>query len=824
MTRTKQAFEHSTLAAALMAASAGWASVAGADEGFQLEEIVVTASRRAQSVENIPYNISAVSGDAIANAGVDDLQSLSRMIPGLTSADLGPRAGGINSNLIIRGLNGNSPVENSSVPNLSVPLVSTYVDETPLFVNLKLNDIERVEVLRGPQGTLYGSGSMGGTLRLIHKKPDTQAFSAELSGKLSYTHDSSAQNYSADGIFNLPLQDNLALRVGLGYEEIGGFVDANRLATFDANGQPLLADPADPLNSGLVYHAADDVDSADVRYLRASLLWDINDDVEALFTYHRQEENSNDYSVQTVGLENEHNLSLTSPLEREVDLLAADISADLGFATFSSSTSYYDNQADSGRDGTGFMENVAQNPVTYGGFPRVLSTLLEDSRDQSLSQEFRLASNGEGKIDWVVGAFYRDQQFDVNMNPQLMHGFSQWAELSGSGDLISNLFGIPGAFDSFADFVSFYNGAPRPSELTPTDYVFGFEREVTFEDIALFGELTYHLSDSWQVTVGMRKFWQEFEQSLMQQLPVCGPYCSSDGLDPLGTLTMDTQADFEDEIYKFNTSYDVSENAMVYFTWAEGFRHGGANGLAVGNCGLCEADVSLLSFDSDTATNIEAGIKGRLGESTNYTFALYRIDWQDVQLDAFTDPGGFPFVINGGDARSQGLELEINTQLTEALSATLGYGYVDAELRDDFVVENEVGEAGNALPGVPKHQLSLSLDYFKALDNGLEMHLHLDGFYRDEVTTALNDKAYDSLAGQVITDADQASFAVLDAYQLWNVAANLSGDSWRIGLFINNLTNEAGVSGAVLNESVYNNREFITRPRTVGFSFGYHWD
>ncbi|NIB42959.1 TonB-dependent receptor [Pseudomaricurvus alkylphenolicus] len=822
---TKTVFHRTSLSAALIAAISGvHIAPANAAQAFELEEIMVTATRRAQSVEDIPYNISAVSGDAIANAGVSDLQSLTRMIPGLTSADLGPRASGINSNLIIRGLNTNSSAASSTVPNLTVPLVSTYVDETPMFVNLKLHDIERVEVLRGPQGTLYGSGSMGGTLRLIHRKPDSQETTADVSGKLSFTDDSSEQNYSVDGVFNLPLSEDLALRIGLGYEEVGGFIDASQLATFDANGQPLLASPEDPLNSGLAYHSAEDVDSADLRYLRSSLLWNINDDVEALFTYHRQEENSDDYSVQTTGLNNEHNLAISSPLEREVDLVSVDISADVGFASFSSSTSYYDNESQSLRDGTGFMENVAASPVTYGGFPRVLSSLTESARDRSLTQEFRLVSNGDGDLDWVVGAFYRDQRLGVTMQPQLMHGFAAWADLPGSGAVISDLFGAPGAFDSFADFIMLYNGAPRPSDRSMADYVFGFDREVSFEDLAVFGELTYHITDAWQMTVGMRQFWQDFEQELTQQLPICGPYCSSDGLDPSGTLTVDTAADFEDAIYKFNSSYDLNENTMVYFTWAEGFRHGGANGLAIGDCGLCEADGSLLTFDSDNATNIEAGVKGRLGDTTSYTFSLYNIDWQDVQLDAFTDPGAFPFVINGGDARSRGLELEINTQLTENLSAVVGYGYVDAELRDDFVVERTVGEAGNRLPGVPEHQLSLSLDYFKQLDSGMELHLHLDGFYRDQVTTTVSDKIYDSAIGQVVVDTSQAGFTVLDDFQVWNLSANLSGDRWRAGLFVNNLGNEDGVSGQILDQSQDYNRQYISRPRTVGVSFGYRWE
>jgi iron complex outermembrane recepter protein len=139
-----------------------------------LEEVVVTASRREQTVQDIPYNISAISSAQLDAAGITDLASISRVVPGLQSPDLGARAAGVNSTFIIRGLN-TSDVSNAFVaPNLTVPLVSTYIDEVPLFTNLRLTDIQRIEVLRGPQGTLYGSGSVGGTVRVIHNAPNTE--------------------------------------------------------------------------------------------------------------------------------------------------------------------------------------------------------------------------------------------------------------------------------------------------------------------------------------------------------------------------------------------------------------------------------------------------------------------------------------------------------------------------------------------------------------------------------------------------------------------------------------------------------------------------
>jgi len=153
------------IAAAIAAALAGARAAHGADAGDQpvLQEVTVTANRREENVLTVPYNISAISSQQIEDANLKDLQSLTRMVPGLVSADLGPRANSTNSNLIIRGLNASDQGSSYFGPNLAVPLVSTYLDDVPLFVNFNLTDIERVEVLRGPQGTLYGSGAVGGT-------------------------------------------------------------------------------------------------------------------------------------------------------------------------------------------------------------------------------------------------------------------------------------------------------------------------------------------------------------------------------------------------------------------------------------------------------------------------------------------------------------------------------------------------------------------------------------------------------------------------------------------------------------------------------------
>ena len=225
------------------------AQEASTSEQTEPTAIIVTAARRSQSLSEVPSNISAVTGEMLENAGVTDLNDFTRLVPGVVMLDEGPRVSGSRNTLIIRGLNANSMTPDDDNPSNTQEAVSTYLGETPMFFPLKLIDIERVEVLRGPQGTLYGSGSVGGTVRIIPNAPDLTAFSAEVSAETSVTDHSGDINYDIYAILNLPLSSTAALRMSGGYQHLGGFIDALGLVQMDRDGKfdpgtPVLADPA----------------------------------------------------------------------------------------------------------------------------------------------------------------------------------------------------------------------------------------------------------------------------------------------------------------------------------------------------------------------------------------------------------------------------------------------------------------------------------------------------------------------------------------------------------------------------------------------------
>jgi iron complex outermembrane recepter protein len=349
-----------------------------------MDEIVVTATRRSEAVSDIPYNISAIGAGDIAAAGVTDLQSLTHMVPGLVTPDLGPRASNINDVLTIRGLNASSV--NAETQLIIAPSVSTYVDETPLFANLKMTDIARVEVLRGPQGTLYGSGSVGGTVRLIHNEPDPTSTEFDVSTRASHTENAANPSEAIDLIGNLPLTEHSALRASAGFERLAGFTDALSVAELGPNAQPILADPANPVGSPLLFDEHRDVDHSDTWYARAAYLWKPSDEFKLTVSYQHQTDQSGGYSEVRPGYRYAQTLYVDQPGSFQTDLGSVDLSYDAGFATVSSNSSYTSQQAFSQYDLTGLIESLA---AYYGNYPRILSPILDHSTDKAFTEELR---------------------------------------------------------------------------------------------------------------------------------------------------------------------------------------------------------------------------------------------------------------------------------------------------------------------------------------------------------------------------------------------------------------------------------------------------
>jgi iron complex outermembrane recepter protein len=777
----------------------------GAAMAADIDEIVVTATRRNESVSDIPYNISAVGAADILNSGVTDLQGLTRMIPGLVSPDLGPRASSMNGTLTIRGLNASSVnVENQ---NIAAPLVSTYVDETPLFANLKMTDIARVEVLRGPQGTLYGSGSVGGTVRMIHNKPDPTTTEFDFSTRASHTANAANPSEAFDMMANIPLSDSIAFRGSGGYEKLAGFTDAASVAVLNANAQPVLANPSDPVNSPGVFTEKRGVDRSATWYTRGALLWKANEALEFTLSYQHQSDQSDGYSQVRPGERYSQTLYMDQPGSFKTDLASLDASYDIGFATLTSSASYTKQTYDSQYDLTGLIEELAS---FYGNYPRTLSPIDDAGSDKVFTEEVRLVSKRSGPWDWVTGAYYSDQKQTLQEVEPIL-GFADWSELPGTGRpagcTVLNTVTCP--YPTFGDVIQYYQGGIRPSQNPDPDLNFTLNRRVSFSDLAAFNETSYHFTDQWQATGGARIFWQHYDQSLEQTLPMCGVFCSQSGIDPTGLTADSNEKGFRNQVFKVNTSYEIAARTLVYVTWSEGFRRGGVNALPTGNCYYCETP-ALLTYKPDEARNTEIGIKGEFGVGSSYTFTLYHIDWKDPQIEASTVTGGFDFVTNGDKARSQGVEAELALRVSDSTKLELGYSYTDAVLTANFTRgENDLtGVSGDRLPGVSKQQATVAADYGLPLPNDRDFHARLDASYRSDFWTSLPHSP---------TATDLPGFALVNARAGVGIAK-----TWRLDAFIDNLTNQiAATSVSTVPGADHNRAEFVGRPRTVGLELHY---
>jgi len=833
------------IAAAIAAALASARALHAAETAEQpvLQEVTVTANRREENVLTVPYNISALSSQQIEEANLKDLQSLTRMVPGLVSADLGPRANSTNSNLIIRGLNASDQGSSYFGPNLAVQLVSTYLDDVPLFVNFNLTDIERVEVLRGPQGTLYGSGAVGGTVKLIRHRPDLGVLSAEVSGDTSGTYHSSGPSYSFDGIINIPLGATVAIRANAGYSKLTGFIDGLHAARFDKNGQPLLADPDNPLTSDSLYQQINGVDSSNSKYGRVSLLWKPGDRFNVLVDYTHQKDHSGGFSWQDVAFDYSTGDPLPrapyttsqripqQPLDRTLDIGAVTLTEDAGFATVTSSTSYYDNRYDDVIDiSSGQQYYSNQSVYYYGGYPRYAAFNFDHSSDESLVEELRLVSKSGGPWDYIVGGFFREQKSQLT-DPETWPGFAAWSHLPGSADAYNYYAGT--AFNTFADVIADRSGSD-PASLTPTDFFYNNIRHTRFHDRAVYGELTRHLTDRWQVTGGVRQFWQSYDQSETQIYPFAGAAYSDSGTDPLGTTTSEQSQSYRSHLWKLNTSYEVSPEARAYFTFSEGFRHGGANsfkicptgGIALGGCEPSPQTAALIPFSPDSAKNYEVGVKGLIAGRFRYSASVYRVDWHNIQLDAYAPVTGIQIVVNGQNARSEGIELEVQAAITNNLSATLGGSYTDAKLTQDFVRANFVGRKDDRLPLVPKTQLTAAVDYVVPLLQDREVSFHVDAAYRSDVNTSVNNlqASTDSDTGETVISENTYStnFRHLGGFTTLNAGVGFqTSKSLKFRVYCNNLTNQFGITTWSVARQPEQSTEYVTRPRTAGVNVTY---
>ena len=848
---------------ALSCVSSLAAMPAYAQDSLLIEEIVVTATRRDQSTQDVPYNISALSESMLKRNRVDGFADLSESVAGFSYINQGPTTRGLQKRYSLRGIQANPVINGGFFPDRSVAAVSTYYGDHPIGFDLTINDLERVEVLRGPQGTLYGSGSLGGTIRFIPNEPTLGEFEATFSAENSYTNESGEPNFDIDGVANIPFGDNAALRVGGGYKHSGGYIDAKGLIANTIPGDPFSPPVAAPRvttpdvdQSGFVFEdTKEDVNDSAIWYIRLQVKFAPTDKLNILLGYHHEDIQTDSQSAITpntpsesfslndaflpgipvqnaggawlrgyFGLDDvttypgttgryEHIFPQLTPSEYDADVLTADVDYDFGFATLTSATSLTKFGGHEVMETRGGWVSPGPSGYSfsyyYGNFPRFTTPYINTHDGEDWTQELRLVSNWNKPVDYAFGYYYTNQEKSSTYF-QTFPGVSEWAQgdnlLSGAG--VTSWTAINKWFVVNAHAAYDFN----------SDVAFDWKASKKFTEHAVFGELTWHVTPQWQVTGGFRRFWQDNDVIMDQLQPLCGAGCSITGTDPSGRTGFTGSTGQSDQIFKANTSYGLSEDLMIYFNWAEGFRKGGVN--IVPTTGVFRSLEELIEYGPDETSNFEIGVKGIVANQYRFSAAAYLIKWSDVQVDD-GNSAGFVRLLNGGKAESKGIELEVDGQIDENLSFRLAYAYTDASLKEDVEIldygfggvrirSTYSAPKGENFPGSMKHSASWALDYLYPINGALDLDYHINGSYRGKTTTDYS---------------GQWSFFKLKAFTKWDASVSLISEGWVATLFVENVTNELASTARRPEAQLMTNfvQVFHARPRTIGLRVDYDW-
>ena len=797
----------------------------------------MTASHREVSAQELPISITAVTGTELSKLGIEDMAGLAHSMAGVNYTDKGPFSGVNGANLIIRGLNSETtaglPAEASPV----VPPVATYVDDTPLFVNLRLQDLDRVEILRGPQGTLYGSGSLGGTIRFVQNRPDPKGFDAKVEADISGTRHTGSPNGGVNGMLNIPLSDTFAVRVNAGWSRDAGFINYPNLYVLDGAGAPVSAQPGN-LFSPPVKYSRDGVNSYEYQTARVAALWLPTDAVRAQLSYYYQRATANGFPYaatslaafnQPINTAAQPQGNFTNPplapqlydspvpagvdslssaeyspdtTHDNVDLAALSVSYDMGFATVTSATSWAHHTNRTNADETHEYTNFPFFQSLYGQDPRTYVLGLESLDDRPFTQEFRLASKAGGVVDWLAGLFYNDQKTilrEHDFDQGYLDFYNGCAPTYGqsAGDGVTPSYCGLGETSYTANPTTVIKGVPIVKDQA---YVGDFETQ--FKDLALFGEVTGHITSAWSVTGGARLFKQTIQQQQQTGLLFDGP-------DFIASSQLSNA--WRRALWKVNMAYQLDKTNLVYGTWSQGFRRGGVNALPDSEIGgTYNTDPRLKRLDPDTANNYEIGFKGVIDNRIRYSADYFYIDWHNIQEGVQVTPLVLPAGINIGDGFSQGFESEVEALITNHFSAQLDYTYDQTKLThyNAFVaagVSAPLPPPGGSLPGTPKSSLAVTLEYGHVQLLGGEWRYSISAHYQSRVLPTLS-----------------ATVPIVPGYTMVDTRLSYALEHWIATLYVNNLTDNLGVT-SFQDPAIFGNRAqaIVSQPRTVGLTVGY---
>jgi len=827
-------FSRTSLGVAVSAACGAVPVAQAQDVG--IEEIVVTATKRAASIQDVPMSILAFTDEDIVREGFKQLDDYAGRIPALSFGTRHP--GG--SNVIMRGC------AVSGIAFSDNPTTSVYLDEQPITVagfnpDPRLIDIERIEALSGPQGSLFGDASQCGTLRIITNKPKTDAFEGWVDlGASSVAH--GELGYEVSGMVNFPIADNkAALRLVGFYAEEAGYIDnvlggsptgplfpAGGVSTFD--------------NAEFV---AEDVNGSTTSGARANLRWLPTEDwtVDAGVIYQKVEEDAfGDTDLPESFLDGRSLGEWQQMRYEEEDFedewyqLALTLEGSLGGAEVVLASSFLNREYFFRADATTYLGGWQErypNKLSGGGYYTIYDFLPDqDPRAQVFSTgesdrtsiELRVATPSDSNSRWsgIVGAFY-------NNTEEHSHFSSNVKDFDQSGPQ-TVAYSVGAHY--YLNYVAFYyNCGTGPDNandcidpVAPSNNWWTGVYDNTLKQTALFGEVSFDINDNFSITAGGRWFSVDLDRRLQQATLVGGlsdyrtmapeSNCSGSTGDHCyqDTVSSSSETGF---VPKVTLNYDLSDGVMFYGTYSEGFRRGGANAAKPRSI---FGRAPYNEFSSDLVKNYEIGTKTTLADGrVQFNVTAYRMVWEDMQIEA-EDPTPNLFtlgILNFPEAEITGVEAFLNWLPADGWNVAANAGFNNAELSKSatLVVEgapiDRSAEKGTRLPLTPDMKLSLNVDRY--FDNELWGAEPSVGIAIQHTGESVN-----SLAGIQSVEFDQP-VRKQDPYTLVNLRFGLEANSWSATLFVNNLTDE--YAKQFYNDRWAQTRLSVNRPRTIGISY-----
>lgn len=720
---------------------------------YEIAEVIVTAEKITETLEKTPLSVTVFNQQKLEAMGAQQFADYAGSVPGLSFESLAPGE----QRVLLRGV---SDGVDTGLRGATQNVTGIYIDDMVVSNNqtspdLNLFDVERVEVLKGPQGTLYGDGSVGGLIRIITHKPDptkTEGVIEASGGDI----DHGGGDYSLNGMYNTPIAgDQLALRIVGQYRDNQGFIDDVR-------------------------HGLNDVNNLRQIGGRASVRWAPSDTLNLTLGVLSQKTTlGNDNDFNSVVGDLKRNSYYEEPKETRFNLYNATLDWNVGWANLVSSSSYatYDH-IDHG-DFTDFLETAIQSDFGVAGVILPSHSVLV-SHSKTFSQEIRLSSVGSQRVTWIGGLyFYKINENDLEVDTS------------------------DGLFDFFANTL----GSPLAG--TPLDV----GKDVAFLDpsqrnrrqFATFGELSYHFTDRLTGTVGGR--W--FNDKAVDTDDAGGVFAFGAAAVPIAHTTSD-----HNQVFRFRLADQLTDDALVYALASQGYRTGGNNPL---NPATANNPIFPQTFNPDKLWNYELGFKTLwLDHRLTVNGSVFYIDWSNEQIEVAL-PGGYDIITNAAKTTIKGIEGDVSYVPTDGIELGINGSYLDAKLARDLVNNSDpanqvvIGRAGDQLTGVPKTQGSLYAQWHFPLAAGVE------GVVRSDLQYVGRTGRFFAHDSRVPAPADE--FQDYGDYSLVNLRGGAEWTDLSVMLYVKNLADRRavffrglqGTSSTPTRDDVY-----VAQPRTIG--------